>query len=98
MSEFTPTGTKCPECGAGELLAFTRTEEFDYDFGDETVKIRADCLPFREYLEGLMLKKVSDSAETGGGQSASLAAGDIVQGPHAARTHTTDADLAAADR
>ncbi len=49
MSEqFIPTGTKCPECGVGQLLAFTRTEEFDFDLGDETVKVRAECVPVKK--------------------------------------------------
>src|SRR5262245_38943364 len=40
-----PTGIKCPECGRGRLLPFTRTEEFDFDIGGETVKVRAENVP-----------------------------------------------------
>jgi putative zinc finger/helix-turn-helix YgiT family protein len=43
--QLLPTGTKCPECGQGQLLAFSRTEEFDFDLGDETVKVRAENVP-----------------------------------------------------
>jgi putative zinc finger/helix-turn-helix YgiT family protein len=43
--QLVPTGTKCPECGEGQLFAFTRTEEFDFDLGDETVKVRAENVP-----------------------------------------------------
>jgi len=46
MSEqFFPTCIKCPECGQGQLLTFTRTEEFDFDLGDDTVKVRAENVP-----------------------------------------------------
>ena len=32
MKEYlTPTETKCPECGQGRLLSFTRDEEFDFE-------------------------------------------------------------------
>jgi putative zinc finger/helix-turn-helix YgiT family protein len=43
--QLNPIGTKCPECGQGQLLTRTRTEEFDFDFGDETVKVRAENVP-----------------------------------------------------
>src|SRR5438477_13026168 len=43
-----PTGTKCPECGEGQLFAFTRTEEFDFDLGDETVKVRVENVPVKK--------------------------------------------------
>jgi putative zinc finger/helix-turn-helix YgiT family protein len=36
---------KCPECKQGQLVAFTRNEEFDFDLGDETVKVRAENVP-----------------------------------------------------
>jgi putative zinc finger/helix-turn-helix YgiT family protein len=46
MKEQLPaTGTKCPECGQGQLLSLTRTEEFDFDFGEEKVKVRAENVP-----------------------------------------------------
>lgn len=40
--QLLPTGIKCPECGEGQLHSFTQTEEFDFDLGDEIVKVRAD--------------------------------------------------------
>lgn len=43
-----PTGSKCPECGQGQLLALTRTEEFDFDLGEETVKVRAENVPVQK--------------------------------------------------
>jgi putative zinc finger/helix-turn-helix YgiT family protein len=36
---------KCPACGQGHLVGITRTEEFDFDLGDETVKVRARNVP-----------------------------------------------------
>jgi putative zinc finger/helix-turn-helix YgiT family protein len=46
MKEQSPAnGIKCPECGQGRLISFTRTEEFDFDLGDETVKVRAENVP-----------------------------------------------------
>jgi putative zinc finger/helix-turn-helix YgiT family protein len=36
---------KCPECGQGRLNPLTRTEEFDFDFGDETVKVQVENVP-----------------------------------------------------
>src|SRR5882672_8577617 len=49
MKEQTlPTGIKCPECGQGQLVSFTRTEEFDFDLGDETVKVRAENVPIEK--------------------------------------------------
>ena len=38
-------GTTCPECGQGNLVALTRSEEFDFDIGDEVVKVRAANVP-----------------------------------------------------
>jgi putative zinc finger/helix-turn-helix YgiT family protein len=38
-------GTKCSECSQGQLLSYTRTEEFDFDLGDEVVKVRAENVP-----------------------------------------------------
>jgi putative zinc finger/helix-turn-helix YgiT family protein len=43
-----PNATQCPECGQGQLVAFTRTEEFDFDLGDETVKVRAENVPLQK--------------------------------------------------
>jgi formylmethanofuran dehydrogenase subunit E len=40
-----PVGAKCPECAQGRLVAFTRTEDFDFDLRDETVKVRAENVP-----------------------------------------------------
>jgi putative zinc finger/helix-turn-helix YgiT family protein len=49
MKEQLPaTGTKCPECGQGQLIPFIRTEEFDFDLGDETVKVRAENVPVQK--------------------------------------------------
>lgn len=39
------TGRKCPECGEGQLHTLIRTEEFDFDLGDETVRVRAENVP-----------------------------------------------------
>ena len=36
--DVTPNGLKCPECGKGELVTQTRTEEFDFDFGEEPLR------------------------------------------------------------
>ena len=38
-------GIKCPECGRGQLLPFTRAEEMDFDLGDETVKVHVENVP-----------------------------------------------------
>src|ERR1700682_2903552 len=38
-------GPKCPECERGQLLPFTRDEEFDYDLGEETIKVIARDVP-----------------------------------------------------
>lgn len=46
--QISPIGTKCPECFQGQLLPFTRTEEFDFDLGDEIVKVRADNVPVEQ--------------------------------------------------
>jgi putative zinc finger/helix-turn-helix YgiT family protein len=43
--QLPPIGPRCPECGEGRLLSRTRPEEFDFDFGDETVKVRAEDVP-----------------------------------------------------
>src|SRR4051812_2013872 len=47
MSMTTPPsrGPKCPECEHGHLVPFTRDEEFDYDLGDETIKVIARDVP-----------------------------------------------------
>ena len=46
MSEQVPViAVKCSECGQGQLVALTRTEEFDFDLGDEIVKVRAENVP-----------------------------------------------------
>lgn len=42
------TGTQCPACGQGQLLSITRTEEFDFDLGDETVKVHAENVPVKQ--------------------------------------------------
>src|SRR5437763_56348 len=46
--QLLPTGIKCPECGQGQLVSFTRTEEFDFTLGDETVKVRAENVPVKK--------------------------------------------------
>ena len=43
-----PTGIKCPECGEGQLFSFNQDEEFDFDLGDETVKVRAKNVPVKK--------------------------------------------------
>jgi putative zinc finger/helix-turn-helix YgiT family protein len=39
------TGPKCPECEHGFLVPFIRDEEFDYDLGDESIKVVAKDVP-----------------------------------------------------
>src|SRR5436309_2478122 len=46
--QLPPIGVKCPECGQGQLISLTRTEEFDFDLGDETVKVRAENVPIEK--------------------------------------------------
>src|ERR1700688_1260323 len=41
------TGEKCPECHTGQLLSQTRTEEFDFDLGDKTIRVRAENVPYQ---------------------------------------------------
>src|SRR5436305_1391141 len=41
----TLTGRKCPECGEGQLFTFTRDEDFDFDLGEEIVKVHAENVP-----------------------------------------------------
>ena len=36
---------KCPECEHGHLVPFTRDEEFDYDLGEESIKVVARDVP-----------------------------------------------------
>src|SRR5207248_1564733 len=36
------------ECGRGQLVALTRLEEFDFDLGEEKVKVRAENVPIRQ--------------------------------------------------
>ncbi len=43
-----PTGTRCPECGQGQLLSLSRTEDFDFDLGDETVNVHAENVPVQK--------------------------------------------------
>jgi putative zinc finger/helix-turn-helix YgiT family protein len=63
-----PTGAKCPECGQGRLVSHTRTEEFDFDLGDETVKVRAKNVPIQrcdrcaEVISGPAAAKVRHEA------------------------------------
>ena len=62
------TGPKCPECVQGQLLSLTRTEEFDFDLGDETVKVRAENVPIQkcdkcgEVISGPVAAKVRHEA------------------------------------
>jgi putative zinc finger/helix-turn-helix YgiT family protein len=49
MSEQAPpTYGTCPECGKGQLVGLTRTEEFDFDLGDGTIKVRAENVPVKK--------------------------------------------------
>ncbi|HWY86416.1 MAG TPA: type II TA system antitoxin MqsA family protein [Gemmataceae bacterium] len=43
-----PTGLQCPECGEGQLFSFTQDEEFDFDLGDEKVKVLAKDVPVKK--------------------------------------------------
>lgn len=45
MTAILSTGPKCPECEQGHLVPFTRDEEFDYDLGEETIKVIARDVP-----------------------------------------------------
>lgn len=38
----------CPECACGRLVAFVRNEEFDFDLGSDTVKVRAENVPVKK--------------------------------------------------
>jgi putative zinc finger/helix-turn-helix YgiT family protein len=40
-----PTRAKCPECEHGHLVPFSRDEEFDYDLGEESIKVVARDVP-----------------------------------------------------
>ena len=46
----TQTGPRCPECGQGQLIALTQTEEFDYDLGGKRIlkKVRAENVPVKK--------------------------------------------------
>ena len=39
------TGPKCPQCEHGFLVPFSRDEEFDYDLGEESIKVVAKDVP-----------------------------------------------------
>lgn len=43
-----PTGIKCPECREGQLFSFTQDEDFDFDLGDESVKVHAENVPVKK--------------------------------------------------
>jgi putative zinc finger/helix-turn-helix YgiT family protein len=45
MTAHPSMGPKCPECEHGHLVPFTRDEEFDYDLGEETIKVLAKGVP-----------------------------------------------------
>jgi putative zinc finger/helix-turn-helix YgiT family protein len=66
--EVPPTGTRCPECGQGQLVPLSRTEEFDFDLGEETVRVRAENVPVEkcdqcgEVLSGPAAAKVRHEA------------------------------------
>ncbi len=45
MTDNQTTRMKCPECEAGYLVPFTRDEEFDFDLGEEIVKVIARDVP-----------------------------------------------------
>jgi putative zinc finger/helix-turn-helix YgiT family protein len=45
MTVNLPTRLKCPECERGYLDPFTRNEEFDFDLGEETIKVLARDVP-----------------------------------------------------
>ena len=44
----TRVGICCPECGKGQLITVRRSEEFDFDLGEVTVKVRAENVPVRK--------------------------------------------------
>jgi len=37
--------THCPECHKGNLVVVTRSEEFDFDLGDRTIRVIAEKVP-----------------------------------------------------
>src|ERR1700686_5242584 len=45
QTQMTEPGLTCPECGRGRLIPFARNEEFDFDLGDEVVKVTAENVP-----------------------------------------------------
>lgn len=42
-----PIETVCPECGKGQMRPFSRSEEFDFDLGGETLKVHVENVPVR---------------------------------------------------
>jgi putative zinc finger/helix-turn-helix YgiT family protein len=59
---------KCPECNRGRLRSLTRTEEFDFDLGEETVKVRVENVPVErcdqcgEVISGPAAARLRDEA------------------------------------
>jgi putative zinc finger/helix-turn-helix YgiT family protein len=39
---------RCPECATGHLSARLTTEEFDFNLGEETIKVRAENVPIQQ--------------------------------------------------
>ena len=48
MHDVSLIGTVCPECGKGQMLPLSRSEEFDFDLGGETVKVHVENVPIRK--------------------------------------------------
>ncbi len=62
-------GEKCPSCGEGTLHTILRTEDFDFDLGDEgKVRVHAENVPLEkcdrcdELLSGPATAKIRDKA------------------------------------
>lgn len=44
MTHLTP----CPICGKGQLVLLTQAEEFEFDLGEEKIKVRAQDVPVQK--------------------------------------------------
>jgi putative zinc finger/helix-turn-helix YgiT family protein len=42
------TYKKCPNCGQDKLVSVTHTENFDFDLGEEKVRVRVDNVPIEQ--------------------------------------------------